>query len=62
MNKARFEQLRTAISLLNEVRDAEQLAFEATPTNLQASERVQQMETGIERLDNALAELRAFTD
>ncbi len=62
MNKARFTKLQKALAVLEEVRDEEQEAFDSVPDNLRTSERVQQMERGIECLDNALAELSAFTD
>jgi exonuclease VII small subunit len=62
VNKARFIKLQQAIALLENVRDEEQDAFDGIPDNFRNSERVQQMETGIECLDNALAELSAFTD
>jgi hypothetical protein len=62
MNKRRFLVLMSAVATLQNVRDEEQSAFDAIPDNLRTSERVQQMESGIECLDNALAELSAFTD
>jgi hypothetical protein len=62
VNKARFTKLQKALAVLEEVRDEEQEAFDSVPDNLRTSERVQQMESGIECLDNALAELSAFTD
>ena len=62
MNKARFTKLQQAIAVLENVRDEEQDAFDGIPDNFRNSDQVQRMETGIACLDNALAELSAFTD
>ena len=64
MNKKRLSKLESVVSQLEDLRDElqeiqqeEQDCFDNAPSNLQCSERYEQIEANADGLDNAFAEL-----
>ena len=64
MNKDRRQQLRDvkdsldeAISLLNDIKDEEQDAFDNLPENFQESERATRMTEAIDEIDEAISSI-----
>jgi hypothetical protein len=60
MNKARYARLRAARDELELIRDEEQDAFDNLPENFQNSERGEDLQSGIDALEEACSALEFF--
>lgn len=60
MNNERRSKIQEAIELLEEIKDAEQEAFDNMPESFQQGEKGEAMELAISGLDAAISELESI--